>query len=206
LSMLFSSLKRNRNAAAARPQAKATRRPPWRPRLEALEERLAPATRVWDGGSPLNSNWSTPANWVGDVAPVPGVDDLVFPSVAARKTNTNDFVNAAFLGISFTGSNYVLGGNSVTLGGNLGAGPSTFSNFINLNLTLNANRTFQLGAGSALVISGVLGGPGGFTKAGAGTLFLRGANTYAGLTQVNEGPVLVEHPSALGSTQSGTII
>jgi autotransporter-associated beta strand protein len=171
-----------------------------------LEDRLALATRVWDGGSLVNSNWSTAANWVGDVAPVPGVDDLEFPSVAARKANTNDFVNAAFLGITFTGSNYVLGGNAVTLGGDLNAGPGTFSNYFNLNLTLNANRTFQLGASSALVISGVLGGPGGFTKTGTGTLQLRGANTYAGLTQVSDGAILVEHPSALGATQRGTII
>src|SRR5262245_12375680 len=93
------------------PGQRRPRRPSRRPPvLEPLEERLAPATRVWDGGSPLDSNWSTAANWVGDVAPVPGVDDLQFPATAARKTNTNDFAGAAFLGIAFTGSNYVLGG------------------------------------------------------------------------------------------------
>src|SRR5262249_12624893 len=135
-------------------------------------------TRVWDGGSLLNSNWTTAANWVGDVAPVPGVDDLVFPDVAARKANTNDFVGAAFLGLAFTGSSYALGGNPVTLGGNLTTSPGTLSDFINLNLILNGDRTFQLGAGSVLTINGVLGDSGGawgFTKAGAGTLVLRGA-------------------------------
>src|SRR5262249_9707727 len=74
------------------------------------------------------------------------------------------------------------------------------------SLTLNADRTFQLGSGSALTINGVLGGPGGFTKAGTGTLVLGGANTYAGLTQVSEGALYVEHPSALGSTAGGTVI
>src|SRR5690348_6406348 len=103
--------------------------------IESLEERLAPATCVWDGGSPLNSNWSTAANWVGDVAPVPGGDDLQFPATAARKANTNDFVGAAFRGIAFTGSNYVLGGNALTLGGNLTTGPGAISDYLNLALT-----------------------------------------------------------------------
>src|SRR5262249_5666999 len=146
--------------------------------------------------------WTTAANWVGDVAPVPGVDDLQFPSTAARKTNTNDFVGATFLGIALTGSGYALGGNALTLGGNLSTGPGTVNDFINLNLVLDADRTFQLGAGSALTISGTIGDSGahGFTKGGPGTLVLRGANTYAGLTQVSEGSLYVEHPSALGAT------
>src|SRR5262245_46954680 len=206
LAMAFSFLKRTRDAAAARPHAKPRRRPAARPWLEPLEERLAPATRVWDGGSPLNSNWSTAANWVGDVAPTPGVDDLQFPDTAARKANTNDFVGATFLGLAFTGSGYTLGGNPLTLGGNLTTSQGTSSDFINLPLTLNGDRTFQLGADSVLTINGVIedsGGTRGFTKAGTGILTLRGANTYAGLTQVSEGSIRVEHPSALGSTAGG---
>src|SRR5262249_21746522 len=138
--MPFTSLKRNRNAARACSQAKPRRRPSARPWLEPLEERLAPATRVWDGGSPPHTNRSTPGHWVGDVAPVPGVDDLQFPATAARKANTNDFVGATFRGLAFTGSNYVLGGNPLPLGGNLTANPGTFSDYLNLSLTLNADR------------------------------------------------------------------
>jgi autotransporter-associated beta strand protein len=207
--MLFSSSRRYPKAASARSQAKPTRRPPFRPRLEALEERLAPATRVWDGGSLVDSNWTTAANWVGDVAPLPGVDALEFPSTAARKTNTNNFVGAAFLGLAFTGSGYTLGGNPVTLGGDLTASPRASSDFINLALTLSGDRTFQLGAGSVLTVNGAIGDTGGawgFTKAGTGILTLRGANTYAGTTQVSAGSIRVEHPSALGSTAGGTVI
>ena len=54
-------------------------------RLDRLETRLAPAVATWDGGGPDN-NWTTAANWVGDVAPQPG-DDLVFPQGAARLTS-----------------------------------------------------------------------------------------------------------------------
>src|SRR5262249_56446616 len=141
-------------------QAKPMRRPSARPWLEALEERLAPATRVWDGGSPLNSNWTTAANWVGDVAPVPGVDDLEFPTTAARKTNTNDFVGATFLGLAFTGSGYTLGGNPLTLGGDLTTSTGPSSNTLTLNLTLNGDRTFQVAANTVLTISGGIDGAG----------------------------------------------
>ncbi len=178
------------------------------PRLELLEERLAPATRIWDGGSLVDSNWTTAANWVGDGAPVPGADELVFPSVAARRTNTNNFSGTTFRGLAFTGSNYSLGGNPLILAGNLTASPGTASNSVNLNLVLDNNRTFQVAAGSVLTINGAIigGGTVAFTKTGTGTLVLRAANPYAGITQVNDGRIQVEHPSALGATGAGTII
>ena len=61
-------------------------------------------TRVWDGGSLFDSNWTTPANWVGDVAPVAG-DALEFPESAARKSNTNNFpANTTFQSIRISGT------------------------------------------------------------------------------------------------------
>src|SRR5262245_25659001 len=60
-------------------------------RLERLEERTAPAVATWDGGGSDN-NWTTAANWAGDVAPTPNAGDiLVFPAGAGRLTTTNDF-------------------------------------------------------------------------------------------------------------------
>jgi autotransporter-associated beta strand protein len=114
------------------------------------------------------------------VAPAPGVDDLEFPDTAARKTNTNNFAGATFLGLTFTGRGYTLGGNPLTLGGDVTASPGPFGNSINLDLTLDADRTFQLDGSSELRVNGVIGGPGGLAKAGTGGLALRGANTYAG--------------------------
>src|SRR5262249_29663371 len=161
LPMLLSSLRRNRQVAPARSRTGSRPRPSCRPRLEALEERLAPATCIWDGGSLVNSNWSTAANWVGDVAPVPCLANLAFPAAPARKASTNDFVGAAFLGLAFTGSGYTLGGNTMTLGGNVTAGPGTFNNFLTLDLTLDGNRTFRPEAGSVLTVNGVIGDNGG---------------------------------------------
>src|SRR5262249_44206211 len=113
--------------------------------------------------------------------------------------------NAAFLGLAFTGTGYAVGGTPVSLAGSLSAGPATVNN-VNLRIQLLADRTFQIGAGSTLAITEDIFGPGGFTKNGTGTLRLLGFNSYLGLTRVDAGAILVEHPSALGSTQSGTII
>ncbi|MFN9720117.1 MAG: hypothetical protein ACK58L_15570, partial [Planctomycetota bacterium] len=60
------------------------RRSPNRRRLEVLEDRSLLATIVWDGaadggGSSVDANWMTAANWVGDVVPAAG-DNLIFPT------------------------------------------------------------------------------------------------------------------------------
>ena len=84
------------------------------PRLTRLEDRIAPAVATWDGGG-ADNNWTTAANWVGDVAPHPG-DDLVFPASAARQTNINDFpAGTAFGSIRLDGQRYVITGNAITL-------------------------------------------------------------------------------------------
>src|SRR5262249_36116755 len=85
-----------------------------RPRLEQLEDRLAPAVAVWDGGSLDSDHWSDPLNWAGDVAPHPG-DDLVFAAAADQFTAVNDFPpGASFSSITLEAS-YDLRGNAITL-------------------------------------------------------------------------------------------
>src|SRR5438552_1306648 len=85
------------------------------PRLEALEDRLAPATHTWTGGA--SGLWSNNANWTttstaGDVGA-----DLVFPGGAANYTNTNDISNLTIGSITFSGTNsYTIGGSAITLG------------------------------------------------------------------------------------------
>src|SRR5262245_22604668 len=48
----------------------------YRPGIEMLESRLAPATHTWKGLAD-NPNWSSPANWVNDSPPALGETDIV---------------------------------------------------------------------------------------------------------------------------------
>ena len=83
--------------------------------LDELGERIMPATRIWSGlGS--NDKWTTPTNWQGGVAPIPGEDDLRFPAGASRlATNENDFPDGTeFLAIRVE-TTATLNGNALKL-------------------------------------------------------------------------------------------
>jgi uncharacterized repeat protein (TIGR01451 family) len=74
---------------------------------------------TWDGGSSTDSNWTTAANWVGDIAPVGNMGEaLEFPDSAARKTNINDFpADTLFDSLTVSARDYVITGNGLELDG-----------------------------------------------------------------------------------------
>jgi autotransporter-associated beta strand protein len=57
-----------------------------------------------------------------------------------------------------------------------------------------------------LDITALVIGAGGITKNGPGELGLSAANTYSGLTTVNDGTVIVDDSLALGGTGNGTVV
>src|SRR5205085_11094775 len=57
-----------------------------------------------------------------------------------------------------------------------------------------------------LQINAQLIGAGSLTKNGIGELGLSGANTYSGLTTVNDGFLIVQNSLALGTTANGTVV
>ncbi len=145
----------------------------------------AATTFTWDGGG-ADNNWTTAANWVGDVAPVAG-DSLVFDStgVGVRPLPNNDFAAATSFGtITVAVGGYTLGGNSVSLTTDLTASNASGSSTVSL----------------------VIGGAGTVTKSGAGTLVLSGANTFTGTTTINAGVVNIQNATALGTTAAGTTV
>lgn len=166
------------------------------------------AVRVWTGGGG-NGYWNTPANW-GGTAPSQG-DDLVFPAGAARLTNTNNYTGWAFNSITFSGSNYVIRGNPLTLANGISAQQPTGTNTFHPQITLGrpqtnectaAAATLVLGTGGLklgtndlvfntvgrIVADGVITGSGRVTKTGTGTLaYTADYNDYTGLTYVSRG-------------------
>ncbi len=110
------------------------------------------------------------------------------------------------------GATLRLGGNNLdvaealNLGGTLDnpAGDNEYSGAI----TLTGTGTLASAAGHTLIVSGNIGGAGGLSKTGAGTLTLSGTgdNNYAGATNVAAGILRIRKSSALGSTAGATTV
>jgi len=171
------------------------------------------ATQVtWTGAHPPTA-LSNPANWLGNVAPAAG-DDLFFPAGIRRKSIRNNYPNlTSFNSLNFSGSNYNLRKNSLTLTGGINTSNTTGTNLISLPLRLDGVQAFTSGiSGTTLTLNGqldlngnvltvtgagnvtsngVISSSGGITKSGSGTLTLGANNTYTGTTTMVAGSLLV---------------
>jgi autotransporter-associated beta strand protein len=92
--------------------------------------------------------------------------------------------------------------NMIYVGG--ATAPTTFSGAWTLP-AVGLTSTLTVNAGSAMTISGAIGGAGNLTKAGAGTLILTGAATYTGGTTVSAGSLQLGVANALGTTTKLTL-
>jgi len=144
--------------------------------------------RTWDGGSGSDNNWSSAANW--DAALVAN-DALIFAGATRLNPNNDTTANTTYNGITFnnTAGAFTLGGNSITLNGSV-TNNDTDLQTINLNMIVNAQREIATTSGN-IAIGGAIGGAGGITKLGNGTLTLSGNNTYSGLTTVRGGSIVI---------------
>lgn len=188
-----------------------------------LDSTLA-ATRTWTGNSPTSGNWTIPANWDGGGNSPSNGDDLVFPSIAGRYLTTNNFSNfrARSITFAFNGDGYQLHGNSITLSNGLTASQLFGSNAVFFDITLgaaqvwscqsggllgvfgdvtNASHTLTVANGGAMTLAGVISGTGGLIKSGDDTLTFAGvfANTYSGMTLVNEGKLAFDKTTGLNA-------
>ncbi|HMO34350.1 MAG TPA: autotransporter-associated beta strand repeat-containing protein [Lacibacter sp.] len=71
-----------------------------------------------------------------------------------------------------------------------------------------STRTFTVADGSPaadLTVSGIIGGTGGLTKAGDGTMVLTGTNTYSGTTTISAGVLQVGNNGTAGTLGSGGV-
>ncbi|HEY7119130.1 MAG TPA: autotransporter-associated beta strand repeat-containing protein, partial [Tepidisphaeraceae bacterium] len=159
------------------------------------------ATVTWSGAG-TDANLSTATNWAGGIAPQPD-DSLIFDGFA-RLAPVNDFPAAtAFDGITFapTAGPFALGGNSITLHGDLVDNTPVLVQTVNLGLGLDGNRQIVVTDNGLLMIAGAISGTGfGPTKTGNGTLLLTGTNTFTGPLSINAGVVSVASDANLGGT------
>jgi autotransporter-associated beta strand protein len=149
------------------------------------------AVHTWTGAGP-GYNWTTAANWAGGV-PASG-DTVIFPAGRPGATSTNDIADLVLDQVGFSGSNYLVYGNPITLTNTIYSSAVRGTNQLSLNLSLaTANLLAQATANNTLVLAGTISGALGVTKLGAGTVTYQspGNNPYTGLTQVNEGELVL---------------
>ncbi len=127
-------------------------------------------------------------------------------------------VNAGSATITVNGGTLYLGSGGIVRNGiapfvtnlNFSSGTvgakASWTTALNVNLPSGGNIAFKAADAANnpfnITLTGVVGGAGGFTKTGTGTLTLDGAgtHTYTGVTNVNDGTLLVT--SALGASAS----
>jgi uncharacterized delta-60 repeat protein len=193
----------------------------------ALWSGQAVTTRTWDGGG-ADNNWTTAANWEGDVVPVPG-DDLIFPAGVPQNFNSNTFLAfTTFRSITFSGAVYSIGQNGLALDAGMTANGVAE---ITLPIRLNSNQIFTSNAGANFsfpslgsintnsqnltlagagdfALTGIVSGSGSLSKTGTGRMFLNGNNTYTGITSVASGilNILGVQPNSAVSLTGGTLV
>ena len=148
------------------------------------------AVFTWDGGG-ADNNWQTAANWVGDVAPdSDGTASLVFAGGAAKTTANNFPAGTAFASLALNNTAaFTLSGNGITLTGPLTAATTAaaITDTLALPVALGGDLAITADSNHAITSSGVISGPYGLTKSGAGNLTLNGLNTYTGQTILSGG-------------------
>jgi autotransporter-associated beta strand protein len=139
--------------------------------------------------SGASATYLTAANaFSGGVNIASGQGSVQLGNVNAVQNSTVTVNNAA--GLTFTASANT--GAAFNLGGLAGG-----SNFTLQDTSGNA-VTLSVGSnGQSTTYSGAMGGPGGLSKVGAGTLTLTGANTYIGGTTVTSGTLEAATTSSL---------
>lgn len=175
-------------------------------------------------GSVSGNNFSLNKNGAGTLV-LTGVN--TYAGVTNINQGTVQVGNAAALG-SVLGNTVVNAGTSLDLNGfNIGLEPLSLAGAGTGDLptvgalqntsaapavasgpvVLAAATTIGTHAGS-ITLNGVISGAAGsdLTKVGVGTLVHNGDNTYAGLTNINQGILIAGHANALGATGSGTTV
>jgi autotransporter-associated beta strand protein len=139
------------------------------------------STGLWTGLG-ANNNWSMSGNWDQNAVPIFPIG-LTFAG-STRLNNNNDLSGIAVSSITFgnTAGAFVLGGNDITLAGNIGfsgnpAAPITQT--VNLNVTLSSSEVIDTPANGNLSLGGDLTSTvdTSLIKLDAGTLTLGGTNT-----------------------------
>jgi autotransporter-associated beta strand protein len=181
----------NGRARAARPER-------YRPTLEVLEDRLAPATHIWVGPT-VGGYWSDAANWSGGV-PTSGEAGGTILQFNGNVDCRDNIAGLVVDQIHFTAGGAVLRGVAGPLGINGAnlvvnmlndAGTNVLDNTLPLVLS-GADCGVQVTAGAVFANDTISGNQNISELHGStGALVLAGSNSFAGNTVINAGTLLL---------------
>jgi autotransporter-associated beta strand protein len=131
------------------------------------------------------TTWATNTGGAG-AGQIQSDQTLIFTNAAGTVTVSGGVTVSN--GMTFQTTGYDVQGSTITLAG-----------------TSAANNAITTDEGVTTTISSELAGTTGMAKAGAGTLVLSGANTFAGNVTVNGGTMQIASDSALGNTANDLV-
>ena len=155
--------------------ARQTRRPQphCRPRLELLEDRLAPAVHQWTGA--VNTLWSNAGNWIGGSPAGDSSAVLIFPASGVTNYTSNNDVMNFISSLDFRGSGFNITGNNFQINTDgLVAENTTGVNTVNQRVAFSGRVSVF---GSVLNLASNFNNAGDFFLRGGGTLQLGGVDS-----------------------------
>lgn len=162
----------------------------------------APTTTVfWTGAT--SGDWASAGNWIAGRTPKTH-DDIV---VSYLTTGTRSmavgqpFTVRSFSQLETTGPVTLGGAALLSLGeGGMDLASANNNLTVNCRLVLATNQTWRLWENRTLTANAEVGGPGGLTVAGMGTVTLAASNSFTGDTRVQRGTLNVTHTRALAQS------
>jgi hypothetical protein len=165
---------RGRRQQCSQPTRQAYRRRAARclPRVESLEERLAPAIAIWTGADAMhNTNWSNPLNWY--LSAPPGANDT-----AEFTSNSNVQAYSSTVDTGFTVADVLI--------------DSTWGGIITVNNSLTITDNLTLASGS-------FGGSGAMSVAGSSSTWSGGELDVGAGGFTNNGALTISAPASTDS-------
>lgn len=145
----------------------------------ALGFSVLPNSRTWDGGSLVDSKWSSITNWVGEVGPSSTADSVTFAGTTRLTPDMDANYSIAGLIFDSTAGSFNLGsttGSTLTNGIGGITNLSANAQVLNVPVVLGVAQTFGAGPGSLTFSNTVTGGQ-ALTKTGNGTVAFSGNGT-----------------------------
>ena len=147
-------------------------------------------TYTWTGAG-SDGNWSTAANWAGNLVPTPG-SDLVFPAGSSAKNSVNDLAGGTlYHSVTIADSGFAISGNAIQVSHGIAYTAASGSSDFDLNVSMPSTQSVSVVSGGTLALHGAFSGTAGIDKIGAGALVIANSanNTYTGVTTVVDGTV-----------------